>query len=173
MAKTSRDARRHIKEWGKFFADLKEASNSLVEDFLDKHEKSKYLKQSLERMIARGLVVQKNNKLIPTKKGFSFFGRLSRSKNQKIEKWDGHWFLVSFDVPVNSNKSRDQLRRLLRRYYFYPLQKSVWICPNQLTEDFWELVVENNLHRFCKAMVVKVIEGGDDLRKHYRGILTN
>ena len=50
--------------------------------------------------------------------------------------WDGYWRLVLFDVPVISNTLRSQFRRYLRRKSFGCLQKSVWITPDPVDEEF-------------------------------------
>jgi phenylacetic acid degradation operon negative regulatory protein len=49
--------------------------------------------------------------------------------------WDGYWRLVLFDVPVERNVDRENLRRYLRGRGFGYLQKSVWISPDHLNEE--------------------------------------
>jgi DNA-binding transcriptional regulator PaaX len=50
-------------------------------------------------------------------------------------KWDGHWRVVIFDVPVRYNAKRERLRRYLRRKNFGCLQNSVWITPDPMEEE--------------------------------------
>lgn len=46
-----------------------------------------------------------------------------------MDRWDGIWRIVGFDVPERDKPAREALRALLKRLGFYRLQKSVWIIP--------------------------------------------
>ncbi|MEX1119090.1 MAG: PaaX family transcriptional regulator C-terminal domain-containing protein [Terrimicrobiaceae bacterium] len=46
--------------------------------------------------------------------------------------WDGKWRLVLFDIPIDNNKTRLRLRRILRQHHFGCLQQSVWLSPDPL-----------------------------------------
>ncbi len=50
-------------------------------------------------------------------------------------KWDGHWRLVLFDVPVSRKSYHVRLWRYLRDKGFGCLQNSVWITPDSLAEE--------------------------------------
>lgn len=167
MAKTSTDARRHIREWREFFADGMDFSEELVEEFLKKYKRRKHLKQSLRRLIERGFIKLEKTKLIVTKTGFKFFNPDAEKYLDK-KTWDGKWYLISFDIPVKLNVKRDRLRRILKAYYFYPLQKSVWVGPNKFGKDIWKFLVNEELDGYCKIMIVDVIEGDEELKKHFR-----
>ena len=168
MAKTSRDARKHIKEWSEFFKDNKAITETVVDGFLARHKKNKYLKQSLNRLIARGFVKERGGKFSPTESGVRFFRRHAAGGRKSSARWDGKWRLITFDVPGNYSKERDQLRALLKEFDFYLLQKSVWICPSYIADEFWRLVVGYKLDKYCKAMLVDIIEGDAELRKHFK-----
>lgn len=170
MAKTSRDAWRHTREWSEFFADIQRASESAIDAFVKKHQKKVYLKQSLKRLKSRGFLMEKNKDLIPTRKGFVFFHRQNLlNKYQKPPKeWDSKWRLISFDVPVKEEAKRQQLRNLLKEFDFYQLHKSVWVSPHKLAEQFWRLLVDYELGKYCKMMTVEIIEGGEELKHHFR-----
>lgn len=43
--------------------------------------------------------------------------------------WDGHVYLISYDIPTHHNKSRDLLREYIRRTGGALLQESLWINP--------------------------------------------
>lgn len=48
----------------------------------------------------------------------------------KIDRpWDGHVYLVSYDIPTHHNTSRDILREYIRRTGGALLQESLWINP--------------------------------------------
>lgn len=169
MAKTSRDAYRHIREWSGFFADLKWISEKIVDEFIARHKQKKYLKQSLERLISHGFIQRKDDKFNLTSAGLRFLKkRRLISSLPTGQKWDGRWRLISFDVPGNYNQKRDQLRSILKTFDFYQLQKSVWVCPNFLAENFWHLIIKENLSQYCKIMMVEIIEGDEELKRHFK-----
>jgi DNA-binding transcriptional regulator PaaX len=163
---TSTDARRHIREWTEFFRDAGEVSHAAVEEFIRSHRKQKHLKQSLRRLMARGFVRERKSKLELTREGIKFF-KTRASRPGKPMRWDGKWRLVSFDVPGGYSVVRDRIRALLGEFGFYRLHKSVWICPNSVAKDFWKWMVEEELDGYCKAMVVDIIEGDEELRRHF------
>ena len=168
MAKTSKDAYRHIREWSEFFKDLKWISEKMVDAFIAGHKQKKYLKQSLARLIKKGFIQKRDNKLNLTLWGLKFFRQ--RGLKQKVKRkkvWDGRWRLISFDVPGGYNPERDRLRSILKTFGFYQLHKSVWVCPNFLAEDIWRLIVKEKLDKYCKAMVVEIIEGDEELKKYF------
>ncbi len=169
MAKTARDARRHIREWSNFFAGVQKITESEINSFLENHKRKVLLKQSLKRLKARGFLLDKGDHLIPTKKGLIFFRKqnlLVRYKNSS-QKWDGKWRLISFDVPVNEDIKRSRLRGLLKEFDFYQLHKSVWVSPYKLAEEFWKLLFDQELDKYCKMMTVEIIEGGEEMKNYF------
>ena len=50
-------------------------------------------------------------------------------------RWDGRWRLVLFDVPESRRVARDKLRDYLHRRKFGYLQNSVWITPDDVSEE--------------------------------------
>ncbi|MEK7658199.1 MAG: hypothetical protein AAB366_03390 [Patescibacteria group bacterium] len=167
MAKTSRAARRHMMELGRLFNDFKEISDELMSDFIQRYEKKKYLNQSLKRLIGRGFIKKQEGKLTLTEKGKRFF-RSYFPILPSVVKWDGKWRIVSFDVPGGYSVKRDQLRGLLKEFDFYQLQKSVWICPNFVAEEFWKIILKEELNKYCKMMVVDIMEGDSEIKKYFK-----
>ncbi|KKU91728.1 MAG: PaaX family transcriptional regulator [Candidatus Jorgensenbacteria bacterium GW2011_GWA1_48_11] len=168
MAKTSVDARKHIREWSRFFGEMQDVGVSLMEEFLRRHEKRKYLKQSLKRLIQKGFVYQKSDSFRLTPAGLKLFKRFSPALAPKNHgKWDGRWRLITFDIPVRLNKKRQTLRNLLKDFNFYLLQESVWVCPNILPEKFWDLLVDLEVDKYCKVMLVDILEGDEALKDYF------
>lgn len=170
MAKTSKDAYRHIQAWSGFFKDMRWIAEKEIELFLEKRKKKQYLKQSLERLKKRGFLSEKNASLIPTDKGMKFFRKQNFlvAHYENLKNWDGKWRLISFDIPINENKKRNQLRALLQEFDFKPLHKSVWVSPYKSTELFWQLLVDYEIEKHCKIMTVEIIEGGEGLKSQFK-----
>lgn len=60
-------------------------------------------------------------------------------------KWDGTWYLVSFDIPEKFRKKRDILRENLKVLGFGRLQDSLWISPYNFLGDVQKIIKENFL----------------------------
>ena len=48
--------------------------------------------------------------------------------------------VVMYDIPSDKKKEREWFRRHLRRFNFEMIQKSVWVGPSPLPEDFLDYV---------------------------------
>lgn len=170
MAKTSRDAYRHMRAWGEFLSDLNRATDAAIEEFIKRSRQREYLQQSLKRLEARGFVARREGGRTLTQKGKRYFERffLKEKAVAARGRWDGKWRLIAFDVPMTKNAARYRLYALLVAFGFVPLQRSVWVSPNPLGEKFWKVVVAEDLDKFCKAMVVDSIEGDEELRKRFQ-----
>lgn len=170
MAKTSRDAYRHMRALGDFFSDFNRASDAAVEEFIKRSRQRKYLRQSLKRLEARGFVVRRGGGVTPSRRGWEFFKKIILREEIKAArgKWDGKWRLIAFDVPVAESGARYRLYTLLATFGFVALQRSVWISPNPQGELFWKMVVMEDLDKFCKAMVVEHIEGDEELKARFK-----
>ncbi|MBI5732512.1 hypothetical protein HY967_00945 [Candidatus Jorgensenbacteria bacterium] len=167
MAKTSVDARKHIRELSELFQASKTIAEEMIDRYIARAKKTKYLKQSLKRLIDRGCIIRKSGQLHLTGEGIRLFQRYGNFASTETS-WDGRWRLIGFDVPVRHNLKRDQLRTLLKEFNFYPLQKSIWVCPTHIAEECWRLIVERELDKYCTVMVVDIIEGDSLLKKHFK-----
>ncbi len=171
MAKTSRDARKQIESLSRLFSGEGEVKSIAVENYLKKNKKRKYLKQSLRRLIEKGFLSENDKNLTPTLKGFRLFRKFwptNKLPEEKLKHWDKKWRLISFDVPGRQNSKRDRIRSLLKEFDFYQLQKSVWICPNFVSKNLWKTLVDCELDKYCKTMIVDVIEGDEEFKRHFK-----
>ena len=60
-------------------------------------------------------------------------------------RWDGNWYLVSFDIPEKLRLKRDILRENLKILNFGKLQNSIWIYPYNLMGDVERIIKEYDL----------------------------
>ncbi|MFH0806722.1 MAG: hypothetical protein V1885_03305 [Candidatus Brennerbacteria bacterium] len=170
MAKTSRDAWRHYAAWINFFSAAGEVINGeALAEFIRLYKEQKELRQSFRRFVSRGFIKKSASGWKLTNKGIRFFRRTQKKSLQwNAKMWDGKWRLVSFDVPVEHNSERAALRALLDEFDFRPLQKSVWASPHAAEEEFLELMIDKDLGRYCKIMVVDILEGDEELRRRFK-----
>lgn len=91
--------------------------------------KGKYIE---ERIIEDKKVIYLTNK-----------GKMEILKDEfwkKEKKWDEKWRAIIFDIPEESYKHRDFLRRKLKWFGFKELQKSIWIIPYDAKKEFEEFL---------------------------------
>ncbi len=168
MAKTWGEGRRNVNELIELFEGFDRLSKDIVDSFIEAHERKKYLRQTLKRFEERGLIQKRSGLYKVTKRGTILFSRYRWAvKEDHPKAWDGKWRLISFDVPTKDNRERDLLRQALRKNNFYQLQQSVWIAPYEMTKEFWKFVVFNNLHKYCKIMLIEVLDGDEAMKKHF------
>ena len=74
-----------------------------------------------------------------TKKGIEKLEKIQLREFIRKQKWDGWWRVVIFDITENKRPARDALRRKLRDFGFYPLQRSVFIFPFDCQKEIMDL----------------------------------
>jgi len=98
-------------------------------------------------------------------------GRLKALQRKALREWDGYWRIVSFDIEETRKKTRDVFRIKLSQLGCKPLQKSVWITPNDISYELEEIIdvlqLENNVDYFLS----KAITNQDNLLEKFK--LTN
>lgn len=109
-----------------------------------KHAKRQSFRNALQRLEKRGFIIgeqRKNRRVyILSKKGKKFADNIKlKFEMAKSRSWDGKWRVLIFDIPEKIRGKRDFLRKELREFGFYPLQKSVWAYPYNLPQDFLDL----------------------------------
>ena len=122
-------------------------------------------------------IKQRNGKFVVelTKEGKQKFKELQLKESQlgklritKPTHWDGKWRILVFDIPDKSHKRvRDVLRGKLKEWEFYPLQKSVWVCPWPCENEIQLMVELYEISRYVNVIVAEKVSGDASLRKHF------
>jgi DNA-binding transcriptional regulator PaaX len=82
--------------------------------------------------------------------------RLSRPKE-----WDKKWRIVAFDIPEKYRRSRDAVNLKLKELEFYPLQKSIFICPFECKDEIDFIGEFFNIRKYIKYLIADKIEESD------------
>jgi DNA-binding transcriptional regulator PaaX len=141
--------------------------------FSKKDQKQKTA-QAMRRLQKNNLLYIKERKgkltIELTKEGKRKFGEIQLDRLQivKPSRWDKKWRIVVFDIPDKSfRRARDVLREKLKAWNFYPLQKSVWVCPwpceneIQLVAELYDIAV------YVNVIVAEKILDDTLARKHF------
>ena len=138
----------------------------------------KYEKQKAARTIQR---LQETNLLKITKRGGELIVELTEEGKKKLKEieltkimiskpshWDRKWRIVVFDIPDRSFKqARDALRGKLRQWEFYPLQKSVWVCPWPCEKEIQLIAELYGVNRYVNVILSEKILYDAAVRKHF------
>lgn len=113
-----------------------------VLDLVGKDLNYRTIKNTIAHLVAAGLIVKRSRRnaldLAITKLGRKRIEAIVPMYHED-RPWDGHLYLVSYDIPANPKRKRDLLREYLRRIGAVLLQESLWLTPynpRDLVGDF-------------------------------------
>jgi DNA-binding transcriptional regulator PaaX len=111
------------------------------------------LKSSVHRLKKDGLIDKDTTGWFITKEGRNFF-----KANRKFTKFNSPFpektprnLIVIFDIPQEKRAERDWLRSQLRRFGYLMIQRSVWVGPSPLPEDFKKYLIEIKIKNDIKT----------------------
>lgn len=152
----------------------------LFEDALKQNKRhfSKNEKYKAARTLKR---LEKNRLLKIKQKNGEFFIELTKEGKRKFKeinlenlhiikppRWDGKWRLVLFDIPEEAFRpARGILRAKLKEWEFYPLQKSVWVCPWPCEKEIQAIAELYEVAPYVDVVVAEKIANDGLLRKHF------
>ena len=88
-------------------------------------------------------------------------------KITRPKKWDKYWRIIIFDIPEKFKKGRDALSKKLKDMEFYPLQKSVFVCPFECKDEIDFINEIFNTGKFVYYIVAREINNEEFLKRHY------
>lgn len=129
----------------------------------------KYKKHHFNHLVWRNLKTGYVEKII---KNDVPYLRLTSQGQQKIQRdfplltiqkgrWDKKWRIVVFDIEETSKRIRERLRNKLKELGFGMLQKSVFISPYNIAQDFLEFLENLGLTDFAYIIEASDILVGD------------
>ncbi len=89
-------------------------------------------------------------------------------------KWDKHWRLVAFDIPIAQSRSRQKFVDRLQALNFAMLQKSLWVHPFPCFSQIEQLAGHYNVLRYCSLMEIDRLDelATRKLLRHFQSTLT-
>ena len=92
---------------------------------------------------------------------------LENIKIIRSKKWDGYWRLVVFDIPEKKGKARRALSQKLNEMEFFPLQKSVFVCPFECKDEIDFVAEFFGIKKYVRFVLAKNIENDEFIRSYY------
>lgn len=81
--------------------------------------------------------------------------------------WDRKWRIVIYDIPVKHRSVQNELRFLLKRLKFFPLQKSVYLTPHPCEEEVEFIRTYIGLEKNITLLTVGNLEHGDAYLEYF------
>ncbi len=82
--------------------------------------------------------------------------------------WDGHWRIVTFDIPIEKNSARDSFRFHLKRLGFIEWQRSVFVSPYDAREIIDTLSVLHDVFDGVVYIEALHISNEIKLKRHFK-----
>lgn len=108
--------------------------------------------------------IKKNNKdfFVLTERGRNM-ANLLEFKTISLQKWDGKWRIIIFDIPEKYRRRRDFLRDKLKEIGFEQVQESVWVFPFPIPKALDWLIEEVGLKINVRYLVVESMNYEKDI----------
>lgn len=87
------------------------------------------------------------SKLELTARGLEQASSLVQSRPPWSKRWDGYWYLLTYDIPEIERRFRDSLRKFLKHRRMGCLHQSVWVSPQDVRSDYYDL---------CKTLSIQL-----------------
>lgn len=132
------------------------------------------LVKGTRRLLRKGLAEVKESKdgyvVELTEKGKSEILKydFEEMEIKKLDKWDGKWRIVFFDIPNKFKTQRDVFAKKLKTLGFYPFQESVFVYPYDCVKELKFIREVLNIANFVKIGVLQNVENDEDLRKIFK-----
>lgn len=75
--------------------------------------------------------------------------------------WDGKFWQVAADIPIQYRNGADALRKKLRQIGFYSLQRTLWFYPYDPRKEVELLIKEYEIDRFVTVMKIALMDYAD------------
>lgn len=81
---------------------------------------------------------------------------------------DGKWRMLSFDIPEDLRKKRNQFRRSIKRIGYKQAQKSLWASPFVKADEIELIISELKLGKYVAYLLVEKTDINNYLKSLFR-----
>lgn len=107
-----------------------------------------------QRGYLKALKIKNNSAIAITPKGIEKVFAVGLKLIDKKPRKDGKWQMVLFDIPETKRKNRDLFRKSLKYLGYKNLQKSIWVCKNDIEEETKDLIKRHNVGQWVEILLV-------------------
>jgi len=94
-----------------------------------------------------------------TETGRARLPTLCRPRGLWKKKWQGIWYVLSYDVPEKQRAYRDALRGFLKRMRMGYLHRSVWVSPHDIRPEYADLAQAASVDEYAFLLEAKTVLG--------------
>jgi len=102
--------------------------------------------------------LEEKQAVLLTKKGTDKVLKIKFKMKEKKKRLDGKWQMVIFDIPERKHDLRDLFRANLQILGYKMLQKSIWVCPYDVSKETEGLIRKYSLDPYVKLFLIEEIE---------------
>lgn len=132
-----------------------------------------YLKRKLRRLEAQKLIEfsfsGKTQTITITNKGKRKILRyaLDEMTVEKPDHWNGKWYLISYDIPLEADTARHVFKDYLKQWNFYPLHESVYLHAYPCFDQVEFLRSYLNIAEYVRIFTVTHIENSQEFKDFF------
>ena len=106
---------------------------------------------------------------IVSKKGkqYAITRSVDKLKIKRQNIWDKKWRIIIFDIPESLKLKRDSLRLHLKQIGFIELQKSVFVCPWQCSNEVDFIIDFHELRKYVRVIIAETIDNELALKREF------
>ncbi|MSR68222.1 hypothetical protein EXS66_00345 [Candidatus Saccharibacteria bacterium] len=93
--------------------------------------------------------------------------QVSQEGLNMTERWDGRWYLITFDIPESKKVIRNQLILTLKRHGFINYTKGLWLIPYNPAKLIISIRKQLGLKDELRLIVAQAIDADSKYRKHW------
>lgn len=115
------------------------------------------IRHSLWRLQRQGFVEKTRVGYTLTQKGRQLAEYILKAKKSTVQKWDGKYRVVVFDIPEKEKGFRNWLRQELYLLKYKKLQKSVFVSKFPITPDIVKEIKRKKMSNYVNYLLVDKI----------------
>lgn len=95
-------------------------------------------------------------------------GKIKLLENSNENKIDGKWRMLSFDIPEEIRRTRNQFRSAIKRVGFRQVQQSLWACPFIKADQISKIISYYKVEKYVAYLIVEKTDIDEYLREIFR-----
>lgn len=127
-------------------------------------KRDKTIKKAISELLSQGKLEYKKDKekilIRPARKAYEELSLSFPFYRTFLEKWDGRYRIVMYDIPELNRKQRDALRRILKLFKLGLLSSSVWVSPYPI-EDLVSRLKTLKLDHLVQILKAQFLDHGN------------
>ena len=101
--------------------------------------------------------LQERKGVVLTQKGLEKISKIYMKMKQEKRRADGKWQMVVFDIPEKKRNLRNFFRKDLQMLGYRLLQKSIWVCPYEVSAETQQLIKKYDVISYTRIFLFEEV----------------